>query len=202
MVEPLRAEGEPSSRRVTGQTMEDLILDAAARVFSRVGFVGASISLIAREASVSRPTVYAYCDSKDAVFERLAERVQRQFLDLQEVSPELSLLDVVRSTDHAYLRAHADNHGLLLVIRQQEGSETLGNLWHELHHPVNRRHARFIAHHARTGELSPVVSPGAIAEAVTGIVIRYGELAAEGHADFDELRDALVRVHLGMLGLA
>lgn len=52
-----------------------LILDAAARVFCRDGFSGASIDLIAAEAGVSRQTVYNHHGEKEALFEAVVEDV-------------------------------------------------------------------------------------------------------------------------------
>ncbi|WP_245411698.1 TetR/AcrR family transcriptional regulator [Phyllobacterium leguminum] len=46
----------------------DTILDAAARAFCRDGFAGASIDLIAAEASVSRQTIYNHYRDKEMLF--------------------------------------------------------------------------------------------------------------------------------------
>lgn len=49
------------------------ILDAAARVFSRDGFAGASIDMIAAEAGVSRQTVYNHIGDKENLFAAVVE---------------------------------------------------------------------------------------------------------------------------------
>ncbi len=59
-------------RRVT--TVQELV-DAAARVFQRVGYVDATIADIAAEAGVSKPTVYQYVDSKRWLLETIVEQV-------------------------------------------------------------------------------------------------------------------------------
>ena len=51
------------------------LVDAAARVFERKGFVESTISDIAAEAGVSKPTVYQYVDSKRWLLETIVEQV-------------------------------------------------------------------------------------------------------------------------------
>jgi len=46
-------------------------LKAALHVFSQSGFSGASMDLIAKEAGLSKPTLYQYFDSKDALFKAM-----------------------------------------------------------------------------------------------------------------------------------
>ncbi|MGV0835772.1 TetR/AcrR family transcriptional regulator [Mycolicibacterium thermoresistibile] len=59
-------------RRAT--SVQELV-DAAARVFERVGYVDATITDIAAEAGVSKPTVYQYIDSKRWLLETIVEQV-------------------------------------------------------------------------------------------------------------------------------
>ena len=49
------------------------ILDAASRVFSREGFAGSSIDMIAAEAGVSRQTVYNHIGDKESLFAAVVE---------------------------------------------------------------------------------------------------------------------------------
>lgn len=51
------------------------LVDAAARVFERKGFVEATISDIAAEAGVSKPTVYQYVTSKRWLLETIVEQL-------------------------------------------------------------------------------------------------------------------------------
>lgn len=51
------------------------LVDAAARVFERQGFVDATISDIANEAGVSKPTIYQYVNSKRWLLETIVEQV-------------------------------------------------------------------------------------------------------------------------------
>ncbi len=54
------------------------ILEGARRVFLRSGFAAASMGEIAREAKVSKGTLYVYFDSKEALFAALIEDSKRE----------------------------------------------------------------------------------------------------------------------------
>ncbi len=51
------------------------IVAAAATLFSRYGFKRTSVDLLAKEAEVAKPTVYAYFADKEAVFRAVVEHV-------------------------------------------------------------------------------------------------------------------------------
>jgi AcrR family transcriptional regulator len=50
---------------------QNRILDAAIKVFAEAGFPGASMEEIARQAGLSKPTLYQYFTSKEALFEAM-----------------------------------------------------------------------------------------------------------------------------------
>lgn len=58
----------PSRRAANRNAQTARILDAALRVFSRVGFAGASMEAIAAEAGITKPTLYNYFTGKEALF--------------------------------------------------------------------------------------------------------------------------------------
>ncbi|MGZ3419178.1 MAG: TetR/AcrR family transcriptional regulator [Polyangiales bacterium] len=51
------------------------IVRAATTLFNRYGFKRTSVDLLAREAGVAKPTVYAYFDDKEAIFRAVVEHV-------------------------------------------------------------------------------------------------------------------------------
>src|SRR3954471_21177066 len=65
------------------------LLEAATRIFSRVGYEAASVEDIAFEAGVGKPTVYRYFPGKEALF----EAVFGQALDDLEARLDASLND-------------------------------------------------------------------------------------------------------------
>lgn len=89
------------------------ILDGARRVFFNSGFVAASMGEIAREAGVSKGTLYVYFDSKEALFAALVEESKRataeRMLVLDPDDPDVAgaltafiveLLDKMVKPDH------------------------------------------------------------------------------------------------------
>jgi AcrR family transcriptional regulator len=72
-------------RRPRVETRRDL-LDAAARVFARDGFQGASVEAVAEAAGYSRGALYSNFKSKEALFLALwEERIERRRRELREV---------------------------------------------------------------------------------------------------------------------
>src|SRR5918992_4291460 len=71
-------------RRPRAQTREEL-LEAAARVFARRGFHGASVEAVSEEAGFSTGAVYSNFESKEELFLSLyEERIQRRRRELRE----------------------------------------------------------------------------------------------------------------------
>ncbi|AFH59842.1 TetR/AcrR family transcriptional regulator [Paenibacillus caseinilyticus] len=54
---------------------QELILESAYRLFARHGFEKTSLSMIAKEVGISKPAVYYYFPSKEALFGALLEAV-------------------------------------------------------------------------------------------------------------------------------
>ncbi len=64
----------PLSRREQQKEEKNkALIDAALAVFSRVGFAAAKMDDVAREAGVSKGTVYLYFDSKEQLFEEMVK---------------------------------------------------------------------------------------------------------------------------------
>lgn len=71
----------PKKRRGAGENPEKRrqILDGARRVFSQLGFDAASVSDIAREAGVSKGTLYVYFENKEQLFTAIIDE-ERQHI--------------------------------------------------------------------------------------------------------------------------
>ena len=79
-----------SGRTAAGQDSRKRrqILDGAYRIFMRQGFDATSMGDIAREAGVSKGTLYVYFDSKERLFHELVrEEKERQFPQIFAVDP-------------------------------------------------------------------------------------------------------------------
>lgn len=74
------------------EAKREQVLEGARRVFLREGFAGASTDVIAREAGVSKRTLYAYYPSKEELFADILRRLTVE-------NPQTRVLDSVRSMD-------------------------------------------------------------------------------------------------------
>lgn len=83
---PADKDAHCSLRLAAGQdpTKRAQILDGAGRVISRMGYDAASVNDIAREAGVSKGTIYVYFTGKEDLFEELMEETrERLFKELE-----------------------------------------------------------------------------------------------------------------------
>lgn len=189
-------------RTVEADDKREVLLDAAERVFSRLGHAGATMSALAAEAGVTRPTVYAYFPSKEHVFAALTDRVRQEFLALQEQADTSSPRETLRSTLTAYLAVCTRHSAVLTVIAHQALLDPdMRRLETELHRQANRRHRRFLEQLARDGVARPPVPPALLTEAVTGVVLRFAREAAQDPARLDELGHALVDLYVALVDL-
>jgi len=81
------------------------IVEAAARVFLKQGYGGASMDAIASEAGVSKQTVYSHFGSKEALFEAIIQGKCRELLppDSLKWSPDKDHEQVLRAFAHRFL---------------------------------------------------------------------------------------------------
>ena len=63
------------------QSARQAILDAAWTLVGEVGLAGLSLRDLARQAGISTPTVYAYFDSKNAIYDAMFGQAATQFAD-------------------------------------------------------------------------------------------------------------------------
>ena len=80
-----------TNRKIAGEdpAKRDQILDGARKVFTRMGFDGASMSDITREAGVSKGTIYVYFKNKEDLFLALIARQRDAFFgDLRQLLDE------------------------------------------------------------------------------------------------------------------
>lgn len=189
-------------RTVIAEDKREILLDAAERVFARLGHAGTTMSALATEAGVTRPTVYAYFPSKEHVFAAVTDRVRGEFLALQERADTSSPRETLRSTLTAYLAVSCRHSAMLTVIAHQALLDpTMRELEAELHQQANRRHRRFLEQLERDGLASPPAPASVVAEAVTGMVVKFGQEAAQDPTRLDALGAELVDLYFAMVNL-
>jgi hypothetical protein len=71
----------------------------------------------------------------------------------------------------------------------------------DIHARANRRHARFVERLVERGLARPPIAPALVAEAVTGVVMRFAEESAATPERQPELTAALVELYTGLLDL-
>jgi AcrR family transcriptional regulator len=110
------------SRAESQAQTREAILDAAARVFSERGFIGASVEAITEAAGYSRGAFYSNFESKEQLFaELLQERVYTRYREMAAPSPG--------KREPPSLRELGEQ---LAALQADEGSRWLFRLWLEL----------------------------------------------------------------------
>ncbi len=77
---------------------QQLILDAAIRVFAQRGFHKATMDDVAQEAELGKGTLYYYFKSKEEILQKLLEDNTRNFFNqiTQAIEPEMDFIKMVR----------------------------------------------------------------------------------------------------------
>jgi AcrR family transcriptional regulator len=138
---------------------KEQILEGARRVFLAEGYEGASMSLIAREAGVSKGTLYVYFENKEALFAAFIQsecRLQsaEAFELLDHAGP---VGEVLRAFGRAFLPflLSAEVHRVRrLVIGESEKFPELGRAFYEAGPRIGTAKLRdFLKARVETGEL-------------------------------------------------
>jgi len=115
-------------KRYAKEAYREAILQAAERVFVRVGYHQAKMTDLAQEVGVSTGTLYNYFESKESVFSSLVERARHDFLRvLEEAREQHESIERVRAIARAAL-SYCEERGALVAIFTQLGAVTEGDL--------------------------------------------------------------------------
>jgi len=113
------------------------ILDAAKRLFIEQGYGSTSMDAIAAVAGVSKATVYAHCDGKQALFAAVTERECRRVTARMEIPGDvdtLALYPALRRIADSFLDAIFAPESLALlrmVIAESGRFPALGRIFYE-----------------------------------------------------------------------
>jgi AcrR family transcriptional regulator len=116
----------PTFKRLPRAVREQQMLDAAVKVFSRRGFHAASMDEIAEDAGISKPMVYAYLGSKEALFVKCVHREGTRMMEAivaavePGLPPDEQLWRGLRAF-FGFVGAHRD--GWAVLYRQARGQQ-------------------------------------------------------------------------------
>jgi AcrR family transcriptional regulator len=95
------------------------LLEAAEYVFTRDGFVATRVADIVKEAKVSHGTFYTYFDSKEQIFQELAEAVIDEMQDAVNAVPTAgTAMERLREGAHRYVDSYEQHAAFLAQIEQ------------------------------------------------------------------------------------
>jgi len=117
-----RRKAAKTDSRASYQARRQEIVEAAARVFDRLGYTGASVSAVANELGVDRATLYYYFSSKEQLFDEILravleenERLARQIAE-SSVRPGTKLRDLII----ALMQSYANHYPLLYIYIRED----------------------------------------------------------------------------------
>lgn len=155
----------PKSKDATADLRREPILNAALAVFARYGFKRASMEDIAREAGVSRPSVYLHFANKAAVFRELAHALAaRAEMAVRAAWPDDGV-GLEEGLPAAMLAQHADVFAL--VKQSPHGRELLSEDSALVAEVAANMDAAFTAFVSRKLQLAGVSEPAATAQMLT-----------------------------------
>lgn len=183
---------------------QDRLLDAAERCMARYGLQKVSMLDVAREAGLSRGSVYRYFPTRDDLIEAVLTRTAEAFVAASEpfVDRGATLADQVAEAA-AFVAGHHDD--LQFTLRLPAGTDSLLAMLLTVH--LDRFLAAQVAFWqprlaaaAERGEIRPGLDHGQAGEWLVRIIFTFAVMpsATFDPADPDAVR-AFVRTHLGGL---
>jgi TetR/AcrR family transcriptional regulator, mexCD-oprJ operon repressor len=174
-------------RRATAERNVEAILDAAERLLERGS--QPTIVAVANEAGVSRVTVYAHFDTREALLEAVVERtVQRTTAALDEVEPERGPPHEAlgRVVEVGWRDLHRNN-----AIAQAAGELLTPEALRRSHQPAHRRLRKLVDRGRRSGDFRTDVPAEWLITAFHALI----------HAAGDEVRAGRMRAGPGLKAL-
>ena len=112
--------GEPRSAK--GRRTRARLVQAGKAVFERDGFLQARISDIAAAAEVSHGSFYQYFETKEALFQEIAEEVEVRLVSMDDIAQDgdsgAGPIDRIRAANRSYLLAYKQEAQIMRVIEE------------------------------------------------------------------------------------
>lgn len=137
-----RRKAAKADSRASYNARRQEIVEAAARVFDRLGYTGASLSAVATELGVDRATLYYYFSSKEQLFDEILrtvleenEKIARQIAE-SSLKPGIKLRDLII----ALMESYANHYPLLFIYIREDLSHVSDkrSAWSEHMRTLNR----------------------------------------------------------------
>ncbi len=114
------------SKRESNKTQKKAALvDAAEKLFVQKGFENTSIDDVARDAGLTKRTLYQYFISKEDLFFAVALRGAKQLTSMYEeaLGRGVTALEKIRLANQAYLRFYQQNTGMFKLLNYQPANQ-------------------------------------------------------------------------------
>jgi TetR/AcrR family transcriptional regulator, cholesterol catabolism regulator len=182
------------------------IIEAAARVFERHGFTEATLSDVAVEAGISKPTIYQYVRSKQHLLEIIVERLIFPLSD--GVDEILSAPSSAREKIEAYLRLHVQSairyrvYYQVLATNQQQLSGEGQRRYQSWARKVDRAAATLLERGAAEGIIRPDIDLEVAAHLLNSMLVSIGRWHRTGKGlSQDELYQQVLKFVSGLVTL-
>jgi AcrR family transcriptional regulator len=189
--------------RLDSQTRAVLVA-AAKRAFSDLGYARATVADITDRADVSRATFYVYFASKDDVFRVLTEQLRDEFLEAQRARSAAGDDPVAVATAAVsdFVEVYAANLAFITVLEHQALTDPeLRELWRGIRERLLKRMVRFVETLVAAGVARPLAPPDMVATAASGMAVRFAPLIAARPAERDQIMSHLRCLYLQTLGI-
>ncbi|WP_415950468.1 TetR/AcrR family transcriptional regulator [Streptomyces sp. KLOTTS4A1] len=161
------AAARPRRRQARGERRAAQLLDAAAVVFSRVGYTAASTNAIAREAGVSPGTLYQFFPNKEAIAVDLGNRLLEQWREsygqaLAAANLELPLAELLDAVVDPLLEFNAQNPAFHVLMHGPDTPGQVTDAFENFHGVVLQRIEEIL-----TGYLPETAPPAEVTRVTT-----------------------------------
>lgn len=183
------------------------LIDAAATVFARQGFLDTKITDITAEAGSANGSFYNYFESKEEIFGEVIHRVNetmRESLD-DRLGGDATARERIEHATRQYVRAYRAN-SLMVVLLEQVSSITpeFRDVRLETRRKYSARTERALRRWQAEGIVDPELPPRYAAEALASMVSNfcYMWLAMDGDYEEDLVVFTLSRMWANALGMS
>jgi AcrR family transcriptional regulator len=199
-------DAEPRSAK--GRRTRARLIEAGKTVFERDGFLSARISDIAAEANVSHGSFYHYFDSKESLFQEIAEEVEVRLVSMDDIAQEgerdSGAFDRIRAANRSYLKAYKREARIMRVIEEvSRYNEDVRTVRAQRDDHLGARLEAAISRLQDEGLADKRIDTRYAAMALGGMVARFAEtmFIGGGKYDLETAVDQLTLLWANALGL-